>query len=1330
MSYYSLHLHSDKSNHSFLDCLNKPKDIVKKALELNLRGVAVTDHASVSAYVEFLKERDKIKDKNPDFRFFFGIEAYIIDESEYKNTRSFPHNIILAKDMIGLKQIWRLSSLSWQRSYFERGIRRIPVFYQDIEALEEKGHLVWCSACAGGPISKAILEHDTKKVARLLSWYVANFGEENCFLELQPNDHSEEQRIINTALLKISAQTKLPYIITTDAHYLSKSDFTTHQAFLNSREARGFRETSPFYDYTYMMSAEEIIEVMGNMGVSPEQVQKGLDNTRLVADLIEDFDPRQHIIIPQIKLPNFEVEGLFSEWYEEFPFLKKFATGDEPQNRFMVYSMEQRIKEKGYPLSRERAERLNIEFEVLDGISDFHKQPMSAYLNLVKRVVDIVWEVSPVMPGRGSCSGFLSCYYLGITQLDPLEYDLPWFRFLNLGRVDDICDIDIDISALMESRILELLKKEFGDDCVLHTLTFKTESLKSAILTACRGLGINNDEAQEMSALVPMKRGKMPNLQGIEKGDEEIGTPAVPQLIEKIHRYEGLYEAIERIQGVCSGIGIHASSLYIFQNGYLAQNALQLAPNSEPITAYNMHDSDDLGALKFDLLKTAPPQLFTKVIEYMVKDGVIQWQGSLRATWDKYLHPKNIDYSNPKLWDNMADGKVLSLFQFGDSQVGSTTIRKIRPKSLVEMALANDVMRLQGDYDGESPTDRFVRYKYHYDQALEEMKKAGLTDSEIKIVEKYFGESYTVSCEQEQYMSFFRSPEVSNFSLRQMNMGRKIFSKKLTSKIPELKETFFKQGKECGNREEFLEWSWKYLIYPQAGYGFSRNHSVPYSAIGAIEAMIVTDYSPLYWDAAVLSAEAGGTAEAENTIEEAIFGDEEEENSEIAMEEKNKKINTTDYGKMARGMGQALAHGVKILPPKINEAMFEFYPSVKEDAVIFGFGGITGVNPELASRIIAARTTQPFTSLQDFITRINPTKVQMINMIKAGCFDEFYQREMTNMIGATSHSTPQQPEVNRAHIMGDYVSYLADQSVSRKEKLTMANFEKLVSYDLLPASHEISRRVWRYKKFMEEHCYDKENKRFLLTAQNTLKFFTEYYADNLTLGKDYDTIPSGYAVKKAAFTRVTNKYMDDLKVWLASDEACDLFYRAEKQKAFNDVWDKYCTGSVSHWEMQSLHYYYHEHELAHVNTSRYRIVDFDSLPETPTVLGTKKGRDGQDIPVYDVKAICGTVINSDNNKHIVTLLTHNGKVVDVKFYAGSYIYYNKVLSVIDEKGTKHRIEGSWFDRGTLLLISGVRRELSFLPKTDWSKGFKHSVQLITRVNEDGSLTLKEDREKI
>lgn len=1313
MSFYSIHVHDMASNQFFLDSISKPEDLVRRARELSYSGLAITNHASISTYVSYLKIRDKLKAEGvDDFKIMFGVEAYLIDEHEYKNTRDFYHAIIIAKDITGLHQIFKLVSASNKRSYFERGVRRIPMFYQDIDTLEEKGHLIFSSACLGSRLSKLILAHNVQGARDFISWTIKAFGKGNVFLEIQPNDHSPEQKIVNEAILKISKQTKIPYVITSDSHYTLKTDAPIHQAFLNSREAKGVRETSPFYDYTYLLSKEEFYEVFGNMGLSEEEVRVGLENTELLASQVEEFDFRHPLIIPQVSTPSFQVHDLFKEYYNKYPFIEKFAHSPEIQNRYMIFCMEERVLEKGHSFGDKEMERINTELEVLDGISEYHKQPMSAYLNLVKRIVDLIWRVSPVMPGRGSCSGFLCCYWLGITQLNPLDYNLPWFRFLNLGRVDDTPDIDVDVSAVCEDQIMALLKEEFGEDCVLHTMTYKTESLKSAILTACRGFGVNSDEAQEMSALVPLKRGKMPNLNSIENGDSEIDTPPVPELINKIRAHEGLYEAIDRIQGLWSGIGIHASSIYIFQNGYLAQNALAVAPNGVEITEFDMHDSDSMGALKFDLLKTMPPQLFGKAMEYMLKDGVIEWQGSLRATWDKYLHPSNVNYDNPKLWDNAADGKVLQLFQFGDSQVGSNTIRKIRPTSLVEMALANDVMRLQGSFNGETPTDRFVRYKFHPDEAIKEMKEAGLNDKEIGIVKDHFGESYGVTCEQEQLMGALLDERICGFPLRTVNKCRKILAKKLTDQIPQMKENFYSECEKHGARKVFADYVWDMLLLPQLSYSFSRNHSVAYSAIGAIEAMLVTDYNPLYWDAAVLSVQAGGEAQSSQTMEELVFGDETEEAAEQAGEEEDesKKTNATNYGKIARGISLVQNHGVKVVPPYINEASINFAPIVDENVIMFGLGGVTGVNPELANRIIAAR---PFTSLEDFLTRIAPTNVQAINMIKAGCFDSLY-----------SNNT------YRKAIMEEYVSWVAAQKISRKEKLTMANIDKIIDFGLLPSSLEISRRVWKYSKFMKDYAYDKENRRYIVDKTNTIKFFEDFYKDDLTIGKEYDTIPGGYSVKSAPFNKITDKFLSELKGWLGSAEACDLFYKAELKQRHDEIWEKYCSGSVSKWEMQALHYYYHEHELSHVNLAKYGIVDFDSLPETLTPTGTKINRNGDEVPTYDLVRICGTVINSDNNKHIVTILTNFDKVVDVKFYSGSYIYYNKVISYQDEKGVKHRVEGSWFERGNLILLSGVRRELSFLPKTDWNKGYRHSVELITSVSEDGTLTLKEEREKI
>lgn len=490
---------------------------------------------------------------------------------------------------------------------------------------------------------------------------------------------------------------------------------------------------------------------------------------------------------------------------------------------------------------------------------------------------------------------------------------------------------------------------------------------------------------------------------------------------------------------------------------------------------------------------------------------------------------------------------------------------------------------------------------------------------------------------------------------------------------------------------------------------FSIPHDLAYSIEALQEANLATKYNPLFWDCACLSVNSGSgnTSMVEDYGEE--LGDEEDEEQLDEEQAKIKEV-APDYGKIGRAVAAAQLRGVVVAPPSINLAEQEFYPDIATNSIIYSLKAVTSVNKELANRIIAAR---PFTSLVDFLTRINPTNVQAINMIKAGCFDSLYL-----------------PQTYRKAIMEEYVNWAAAQKVSRKEKLTMANLDKIIDFGLLPPNLEISRRVWKYSKFMKEYAYDKENRRYTINKSNTLKFFQDFYEEDLIIGKDYDTIPDGYSVKSAPFNKLTDKFIDELKGWLGSSEACDLFYKAELKQKHDEIWEKYCTGSVSKWEMQSLHYYYHEHELAHVNLGKYGIVDFDTLPETLTPTGTKVNRNGVEVPTYDLVRICGTVINSDNNKHIVTILTNFGKVVDVKFYSGSYIYYNKVISYQDEKGVKHRVEGSWFDRGNLLCLSGVRRELSFLPKTDWSKGYKHSVELITGVLDDGTLLLKEEREKL
>lgn len=800
MSYFSLHTHNHRgSNVVFLDSTARPEEIVAYAREIGLKGVCCSDHASISAWIDYLQERDKIKAEGNDFKIMLGVEAYLIDESEYKNTRNYYHFILIAKDQIGQRQLFELTSKSWDRSYMERGIRRVPMFYQDIEALEDKGHLVALSACLGGRIPKLILEHDTKGVGRFIGWCVDNFGEENFFLEIQPNDHSEEQKIVNRAIIKISQQVNIPYVITTDVHYVKKEQQAVHAAFLNSREARGFRETAPFYDYTYIMTPEEIYEVMGSMGLSEEETRLGLENTELVANLVTDFDIRGDTIVPQRKLPEFELEHTLREWYGVCPSVKYFSESPYAQDRYLLYAVEQGIKEKKYTVTETVAKRLDTEFDVLICLSEAMGQRMSAYLNLVQEIVDVAWAVSFVGVSRGSAASFLTNYLIGIVQIDALEYGIPYWRFLNKSSVegggnhtaaDTLADIDEDYNAEKADDLMKTFREHWGEDCVINTLTYKTESLKSAILTSMRGLGYNSDEAKMISALVPISRGHVYSLAECEFGDEEKGYEAAPALVEKLKNIPNLYETVKMVEGLVSGISQHASAVYWCEGSFLNYCGVMRTKGNVRVSCFDYRGMNSCHGLKMDILFTDCQTKLMKCMDLMLKSGTIQWQGSLRATYNKYLHPSVLKYNDPVLWENLWNSKVADCFQF-DSPQGSVCIKRTRPTTVKQLGAANAVMRLMGQEGKESPLDRYVRFRNNISLWYKEMEDYGLTEEEQKVLKEELEESFGVGPEQENVMLIVQRKEIANFTLGEANGFRRAISKKKAKLIEQYKKRFF-----------------------------------------------------------------------------------------------------------------------------------------------------------------------------------------------------------------------------------------------------------------------------------------------------------------------------------------------------------------------------------------------------------------------------------------------------------------------------------------------------------------------------------------------------------
>lgn len=825
--FVELHTHTEFSNVRLLDCLNKLKDLINHANNIGLQGVAITDHECLSGHIKALNVVKEIHKTNPDFRLILGNEIYlchdaspILDEKgkpRYNiESPDFFHFILLAKDAVGHEQLRLLSSRAWSRCYSYKRVERVPTFYADIEEIVGKkpGHLVAATACLGGEFPKLVLANDVEGCIRFVQWCQQQFGRENFFVELQPG-LTEEQVTFNQRALKFCKHFGLPWVVTNDVHYLSKDKRDLHAIYLNSHDEE--RETGDFYESTYFKTPDEMIERMGYLDV--EDVRIGFENTVLIGEMCKDagdYGLFRDTIVPERVITDPPViQGVLKDWYDSCPSIHYLATSPYVQDRFFLQQLEKGLLEKQVPITEKVAKRIDIEAQQLIGLSEkVGNTRFTSYYNTMQLIEEIIWQVSIIGPGRGSACCWYCAYLMDITSVDSLEHDLPYWRHMHVSKVS-WPDIDIDLLPSKRPAIFEMLKEHFGRDRCLNIITFRTESLKSAIKTACRGLGIDTDAAQELSGYVPITRGRVWTYDECLKGNEDNGFRPISALVNKIAEYPHLHETIQEIEGIISGRGQHASGFYLFTQPYHKQNSLMRTPSGEDVTCWEMADSDAAGAMKFDLLVTDAVEKIQKTMELLVKDGYIEWQGSLKATYDKYLHPTVINYIDPKMWDHVGRGEIVDLFQFM-SDVGIEAIRKIKPRSLDELSTASSIMRLMSD-DDEPPIDRYVRFKNTEDAWLKEMRIAGLNDAEIAILHKHLDASCGSSVVQETLMELMMDPQISNFDMSEADLARKIIGKKIREKIPMLKDLYYKHGREQGTRDVLLTYVWDKCILCQLG---------------------------------------------------------------------------------------------------------------------------------------------------------------------------------------------------------------------------------------------------------------------------------------------------------------------------------------------------------------------------------------------------------------------------------------------------------------------------------------------------------------------------------
>ena len=378
------------------------------------------------------------------------------------------------------------------------------------------------------------------------------------------------------------------------------------------------------------------------------------------------------------------------------------------------------------------------------------------------------------------------------------------------------------------------------------------------------------------------------------------------------------------------------------------------------------------------------------------------------------------------------------------------------------------------------------------------------------------------------------------------------------------------------------------------------------------------------------------------------------------------KNSSTDYGKISTAIGKMKKRGIEFSLPDINKSTITFSPDEENNRILFGLRGIQRVGNQLIKEIFEKR---PFTDIFDFSKKIKVNKTQMINLIKAGVFDNLYSNK------------------NRYEIMDEYLLSIADQ----KKRITLQNMQMLIGKHLLPKELDFERRVFNFNRYLKKF---KSDNYFILDA-HAVQFYTTNYdeskLEDLTIEGEEQTAK----IKQNIWDNYYQKAMTPVRNWIKENQ--NEILSKLNTILLSEIKNKYALGNLSKWEMDSLGFYYHDHELEKLKTEVYNISNFFELRDNEIDRTFKSKKTNEDIVLYKIHRIAGTVIDKDKNKSIITLLTLDG-VVSVKIWKNQYAEWDKQIFEKDADGTKHVLEKSFFTRGNKLIITGIKRDNCFMPK--------------------------------
>ena len=911
--------------------------------------------------VEELQRTIEQQKKIANFKPIFGCEMYVSRRGnkllkEIKTDQSGWHLIVLAKNQKGYHNLIKLVSRAWVDGYYMRP-RTDPA---DLEKYHEG--LIVCSACIGGEVPQKILAGQMEEAEKAVLWYKRVFGEDY-YLELQRHEVKDPsiranretfplQQKANAGLIALAHKHNIKLICTNDSHFVDEENGEAHDRLICLATGRELNDPNRML-YTkqeWFKTRAEMNEVFGD-------IPEALANTCEICDKVEYYSIDHAPIMPNFDIPQeFGTEEEYRQRYSQEDLFNEF-TQDENGN--VVLSQEEaekkidklggydklyRIKLEadylgkltyeggkvryGDPLDPEVAERLKFELHIMKTMG------FPGYFLIVQDYIRAAREELNVSvgPGRGSAAGSAVAYCLGITQIDPIKYDLLFERFLNPDRIS-LPDIDVDFDDDGRNRVLNWVTQKYGEDNVAHIITYGTMATKLAIKDVARVQKLPRDISERLCKAIPDKLPEGPDGK-VPKMNLTNAIIAIPELREAEASPDPLLHDTIRyakmLEGNVRNTGVHACGFIICKDNISDWVPISTADDKETgqkvhCTQYEGRVIEETGLIKMDFLGLKTLSIIKEAIEN-IKDSL-----KIELDIDK------ISIEDPATYQLYCDGNTVGTFQF-ESAGMQKYLRELQPSTFEDLIAMNALYR-------PGPMQyipQFIKRK-HGEEPI---------TYDLPCMEKYLKDTYGITVYQEQVMLLSRV--IANFTRGESDALRKAMGKKLIEKLNHMYPKFIEGGKKNGYDPKVLEKIWEdWRAF--ASYAFNKSHATCYSWVAYQTAFLKANY-PAQYMAAVMSR------------------------------------SRDDIKTITKLMDECKSMSIRTLGPDINESRLKFSVNTLGD-IRFGMGAIKGVGENAVMAIIEEREKHgPYTSVYDFVERINLNacnKKVIINLALAGAFDSF-----------------------------------------------------------------------------------------------------------------------------------------------------------------------------------------------------------------------------------------------------------------------------------------------------------------------------------------------------